>query len=271
LDRAKTSPLLLRVISASVLGPIVLAAVWLQGPLLAALVLAGLAGMTWEWGRLAGRGRFGRAGIAAMVTGEAAVGALAFGAGGEAACIVAVFGGAGVYAVTAATRLPEPLWAALGTLWIVLGTVAFLWLAQPPGQGRQTALWLLFVVGANDIAAYFAGRGIGGPKLAPRLSPNKTWAGFVGGVAASGLIGALAIGVGWSSTTSVVAASVLLGVASQLGDLAESLAKRHFGVKDSSGLIPGHGGLLDRVDGLLAASLLAGGISLAAGRSPLLW
>jgi phosphatidate cytidylyltransferase len=271
LDRAKTHPLLLRIISASVLGPVVLAIVWRQGPLLAALVLVGLAAMTWEWGRLAGRGRFGPAGIAAVVTGEAAVAVLALGAGGEAACVVAVLGGVSVYAVAAATRLPEPLWAALGTLWIVLGTVAFLWLAQPPGQGRETALWLLFVVWANDIAAYFAGKGIGGPKLAPRLSPNKTWAGFAGGVAASGLIGALAIGVGWASTISLVVASLVLGVASQLGDLAESLAKRHFGVKDSSGLIPGHGGLLDRVDGLLAASLLAGGISLATGRSPLLW
>jgi phosphatidate cytidylyltransferase len=271
LDRAKTNPLLLRIISAAVLGPIVLAAVWLQGPLLAALVLAGLAGMAWEWARLAGCGRFGPAGIAVLITAEAAVGVLALGGTGETACLTAALGGAGVYAIAAATGLREPLWLALGTLWIVLGTVAFFWLARPPELGRETALWLLFVVWANDIAAYFAGKGIGGPKLAPRLSPNKTWAGFAGGVASSGLIGALAMGVGWASSASVVVVSVGLGVASQLGDLAESLAKRHFGVKDSSGLIPGHGGLLDRVDGLLAASLLAGGVSLAVGRSPLLW
>lgn len=271
MDRAKTNPLLLRIISASVLGPIVLAVVWLQGPLLAALVLAGMAGMTWEWGRLAAGGRFGPAGIATVMTGEAAIAALVIGAWGGTACLVALSGGACVYAVAVARRMPEPLWAALGTLWIVLGTVAFFWLAQPPGQGRQTALWLLLLVWANDIAAYVAGRSIGGPKLAPQLSPNKTWAGFVGGVAASGLIGALALGVGWASGISIVVISLALGVASQLGDLAESLAKRHFGVKDSSGLIPGHGGLLDRVDGLLAASILAGAICLAIGRSPLLW
>jgi phosphatidate cytidylyltransferase len=271
LDRAKTNPLLLRIISASVLGPIVLAAVWLQGPLLTVLVLVGLAGMAWEWARLAGRGRFGPAGIAALITAEAAVGVLAWGGTGGTACLVAVLGGAGVYAIAAATRMAEPLWLASGTLWIALGTVAFLWLARPAESGRETALWLLFVVWANDIAAYAAGKGIGGPKLAPRLSPNKTWAGFAGGVASSGLIGALAIGVGWASSTSVVVVSLVLGVASQLGDLAESLAKRHFGVKDSSGLIPGHGGLLDRVDGLLAASLLAGGIGFAVGKSPLLW
>jgi phosphatidate cytidylyltransferase len=271
LDRAKANPLLLRIISASVLGPIVLAIVWLQGPLLAALVLAGMAGMAWEWARLAGGGRFGAAGIAMLITGEAAIGALALGAAVATACLAALLGGACVYAVAAVTRMPEPLWAALGTLWMVLGAVAFFWLARPPELGRETALWLLFVVWANDIAAYAAGRGIGGPKLAPALSPNKTWAGFVGGVAASGLIGVLAIGVEWASTISVVVVSLVLGVASQLGDLAESLAKRHFGVKDSSGLIPGHGGLLDRVDGLLAASVLAGGVSLVAGKSPLLW
>jgi phosphatidate cytidylyltransferase len=258
-----------------VLGPIVLAVVcwqgWWRGPLLAMLMLAGVAVMGWEWARLAAGDGFGPAGVAILITGELAVGALAIGAGGGVACLVALLGGACVYAAAAASRLPEPLWAAAGSLWIVLGAVAFYWLAQPPQLGRETALWLLFVVWANDIAAYAAGRTIGGPKLAPRLSPNKTWTGFVGGVATSGLVGALAIGVGWSSTISIIEASVLLGVAAQLGDLAESLAKRHFGVKDSSGLIPGHGGLLDRVDGLLAASLLAGGISLVAGRSPLLW
>jgi phosphatidate cytidylyltransferase len=271
LDRANAHPLLLRIISAAVLGPIVLAMVWLQGAWLTALMLIGLAGMGWEWARLAGRGRFGATGIVIVIAGAAAVGALAWGAGGGVACLVALAGGVCVYASAAASRLPEPLWAAAGSLWIVLGAVAFFWLARPLDHGRETALWLLLVVWANDIAAYAAGRSIGGPKLAPRLSPNKTWAGFAGGVAASGLVGALSIGVGWSSNIVLVVVSLMLGVASQLGDLAESLAKRHFRVKDSSGLIPGHGGLLDRVDGLLAASVLAGAFGIIVGRSPLLW
>jgi phosphatidate cytidylyltransferase len=271
LDRAKPHPLLLRIFSASVLGPVVLAIVWLQGPLLVMLVLVGSAGMGWEWARLADRGRFGLTGLAVLATGEAALGALALDAGGGVACFVALVGAIGVFAIAAAGRAAAPFWIALGTLWIALGTVAFFWLARSPDGGNKTALWLLLVVWANDIAAYAAGRSIGGPKLAPRLSPNKTWAGFIGGVACSGLIGALALGVGWAFSISIVVISLLLGVAAQLGDLAESLAKRHFGVKDSSGLIPGHGGLLDRVDGLLAASAVAGVASLAAGRTPLLW
>lgn len=254
------------------LGPAVLAIVWWQGPLLAALVLAGLAVMAWEWGRLVGRGDISATRVVMLMTGGAGVGALVGAASGLPAGIVlaAPLGIVGVASMGLVARLKEPLWAAIGMLWIAYGTAAFLWLAWPAG-GAKTALWLLLVVWANDVAAYAAGRTIGGPKLAPRLSPNKTWAGFLGGVACSGLIGALALGVGWASSIAVVAVSLLLGVAAQLGDLAESLAKRHFGVKDSSGLIPGHGGLLDRVDGLLAASAMAGVASLVAGKTPLLW
>jgi phosphatidate cytidylyltransferase len=128
------------------------------------------------------------------------------------------------------------------------------------------------VVWANDIAAYACGRAIGGPKLAPRLSPNKTWAGFVGGVASAGALGwAAARLAGAAAPAPLAAASLFLAVAGQLGDLAESAAKRHFGVKDSSRLIPGHGGILDRVDGLLAASVAAAVLSLGTGRSPLFW
>jgi phosphatidate cytidylyltransferase len=257
--------------SATVLGPVVLASVWWPGPWLVALTLVGVAGMTWEWARLAGRGRFGFTGLAVLATGEAALAALTLDLGGGIACLIALVGAGGVFASAAAGRAPEPFWTALGTLWIVLGAVAFFWLARSADGGNKTALWLLLVVWANDIAAYAAGRSIGGPKLAPRLSPNKTWAGFIGGVACSGLIGALALGVGWAFSISIVVISLVLGVAAQLGDLVESLAKRHFGVKDSSGLIPGHGGLLDRVDGLLAASAVAGVASLAAGRTPLFW
>lgn len=270
MDRARPN-LLLRILSALVLGPVVLVAVWLDGALLSGLMLLAVAVMGWEWARLAGGGRFGPTGIAVLASGEAALGALVLGAGAVGACLIALAGAACVFAVAAASRGAEPLWAAAGALWIALGALAFLGLARPPAGGRETALWLLALVWANDIAAYAAGRAIGGPKLARRLSPNKTWAGFIGGVAAAGLIGLLAIGVGWASATTVVLVSLLLGVAAQLGDLAESLAKRHFGVKDSSGLIPGHGGLLDRVDGLLAAAAAAAVATLAAGKSPLFW
>src|SRR6202040_3785156 len=147
-------------------------------------------------------------------------------------------------------------WAAAGALWIGLGTAAFLYLALAGGRGM--ALWLLAVVWATDIGAYAAGRSIGGPKLAPRLSPNKTWSGLAGGVASAALVGLITAKLGGGPGGILALVSAGLAVVAQIGDLAESLAKRHFGVKDSSKLIPGHGGLLDRLDGLLAASVATG-------------
>lgn len=271
MDRARANPLLLRIASALVLAPLALGAVWAGGRWVLALVLLGAAVMGWEWAGLAARGRFGAAAALIPMTGIAAAAALGLGAGVGIACLVAALGALLVLAAAAAAGKREPLWAAGGTLWIALGTIAFLALAILPEKEHVTVVWLLLIVWANDVAAYAAGRSIGGPKLAPRLSPNKTWAGFAGGVAAAGLAGGLA---GWATGASLAllsGMSLLLGVAAQLGDLAESWAKRHFGVKDSGRLIPGHGGLLDRVDGLLAASLVAGAATLAAGRSPLLW
>ena len=107
------------------------------------------------------------------------------------------------------------------------------------------------------------GRTVGGPRLAPRISPNKSWAGFIGGLAGPALVGAAAAPLLHGSPGLIASLAAALGLAAQLGDLAESLAKRHFGVKDSSGLIPGHGGLLDRLDGLLAAALAFMAASLA--------
>jgi phosphatidate cytidylyltransferase len=265
-----THPLLLRVASALVLAPIALAALWLGPPFLPGLVLVVVAAMGWEWAKLCRRGGFGPTGILIVAAGLAGVAALALGAGGWALAAAAAAAGV-VLAATARAGTAEPLWAAAGTLWIGLGAIAFLWLAAAPAGGRATALWLLAVVWATDIAAYAAGRSIGGPRLAPRLSPNKTWAGFAGGVLSAGLIGAIAALLVGASPASLVAVSLALGVAAQLGDLAESLAKRHFGVKDASQLIPGHGGVLDRVDGLLAAAVLAGALALIAGASPLAW
>lgn len=253
------------------LAPLALGAVWAGGRWVLALVLLAVAAMGWEWAHLAVRGRFGAAAALIPMTGLAATAALGLGAGAGIAGLIAVLGALLVLATAAASGKADPLWAAAGTFWIALGALAFLALAILPEKVHVTAYWLLVVVWANDITAFAAGRAMGGPKLAPRLSPNKTWAGFAGGLAASGLAGALAGLAFGASLATLTGVSLLLGVAAQLGDLAESWAKRHFGVKDASRLIPGHGGLLDRVDGLLAASMLAGVMTLAAGRSPLLW
>ena len=115
-------------------------------------------------------------------------------------------------------------------------------------RGRATIFFLLGVVWASDIGAYAFGRLIGGPKLAPALSPNKTWAGAAGGLICALLVGFAAAHWGHREALQLLAATAAVAIAAQLGDLGESFAKRHFHVKDSGGLIPGHGGLLDRLD-----------------------
>jgi phosphatidate cytidylyltransferase len=133
-------------------------------------------------------------------------------------------------------------------------------------------LWLLAVVWATDIGAYAVGRGVGGPRLAPRWSPRKTWSGLAGGTVCAALAGGLtALALGVSPALPLVLTSAGLAIVAQFGDLAESLAKRRFGVKDSSGLIPGHGGLLDRLDGLLAVIPAVTLMTLIGGRSVLTW
>ena len=121
-------------------------------------------------------------------------------------------------------------------------------------DGPRGLVFILVIVWCSDIGAYAAGRLIGGRRLAPRISPGKTWSGAGGGLLAAMAGGVLVAG----ASVSAAAAAAALGVASQLGDLGESALKRHYRVKDSGNLIPGHGGLLDRLDGLMAASVLAG-------------
>ena len=159
-----------------------------------------------------------------------------------------------------------------GLCYIGPATLALIWLRDDALVGRANVLFVVLVVWASDIGAYLLGRLIGGPKLAPRLSPGKTWSGAAGGfcsAVAVGLIAAEFEPAGSALPGAVVAAS--LGIASQLGDLLESALKRHFGVKDSGRLIPGHGGLLDRLDGMLMAAPVAAILILALGRGVVLW
>jgi phosphatidate cytidylyltransferase len=267
---SKRDALALRVLSAVVLAPLGVLAAWLGGPLLAGLTTVAAALMGWEWGRLTDRGRFGSSGmlIAATVAAGVVLGAMGW-----------AMAGIEVLAAGALARLFWPrddpranLWAALGAFWIGGPCVALLWLASDPGFGRATVLWLFALVWATDSAAYFVGRWVGGPRLAPRWSPKKTWSGALGGVAAAALVGAVTANIlGMPLLSSVFWISMGLSVAAQVGDLAESAAKRRFGVKDTSGLIPGHGGLLDRLDGLLAALMAAAMLALARGASPVMW
>ncbi len=120
--------------------------------------------------------------------------------------------------------------------------------------GLPWIFWLVFVVIASDVAGYFAGKTFGGPKFWPAISPKKTWSGTVAGWIGAGLVGVF-FGMGSGILFGVVVLSILLAFAAQMGDIAESAIKRRTGVKDSSSLIPGHGGVLDRFDGLLGASV----------------
>lgn len=155
-------------------------------------------------------------------------------------------------------------WLVAGLVYIG-GAMCFATLLRD-GLGFAAALWLVLVVVAADVGAYFAGRAIGGPKLWPAVSPAKTRSGAVGGLAAAVLVGiAVALAASWPMAR-VAALSLVLAMASQAGDLLESALKRHFGVKDASGLIPGHGGVLDRLDGVMGALWVFGLYVLAGGR-----
>lgn len=147
---------------------------------------------------------------------------------------------------------------ALGIVYVCVPVIALLFLRgrAPDGLGLLLTFWALALVWATDIGAYFAGRSIGGPKLAPRVSPSKTWAGLGGGVLAALLVGFLLYRFA-ELPVQLAAASGLLAVAAQLGDLFESGMKRRAGVKDSGTLLPGHGGVMDRLDGVVAAAPLA--------------
>lgn len=159
----------------------------------------------------------------------------------------------------------EKSWAMAGFLYAVVLALVPPIVREHPHLGLAGLLWMFAVVWATDIAAYFAGRALGGPKLMPKVSPKKTWSGFLGGLLAAALAGFL---VAWGvqrlglmppfSLRNVVLLSIAASIASQLGDLGESALKRRFGVKDSSHLIPGHGGVMDRLDGFWAVALILG-------------
>ena len=186
----------------------------------------------------------------------------------------AVLAGSAVhYGAARVLRRPMPLLAASGTVYIGLPLVALLWLRHDAVYGMVSIFWLFAVVWATDTGALFSGRAIGGPKLAPSISPNKTWSGFFGGVVAAVAVSLIAgLWFGVSSLFPMAVLGALLSVTSQLGDLLESAVKRSLKVKDSGDIIPGHGGIFDRVDGLLlAAPMLAGLYLMAGGGGAQLW
>lgn len=214
--------------------------------------------MSWEWGRVVRDGAinatlFVHAASTALAIGLSAFGLAALG-------LAAVLAGAIiVFALEIGSR---SLLSAAGALYTGIPAVALLWLRSSEPWGFVAVLFIFAVVVATDTMAYFCGRLIGGPKLWPKVSPNKTWAGFAGGIASGALMGASFNWSTGSSALGLAALGLLLGLVSQGGDLAESALKRSFGVKDASALIPGHGGFMDRADGIVAAAIVAAVLAL---------
>lgn len=167
----------------------------------------------------------------------------------------------------------SPGWSVLFTLYFGFAAIVLVGIRTDQTHGFHSILWLMLVVVATDVGAYASGRLIGGPKLWPRVSPNKTWAGLIGGGALAAIVS-----MGFSAATLghveliLAPLAMLIALAAQAGDLAESAYKRRFGAKDSGRLIPGHGGVFDRLDGVVAAAVVAGIITIARGGAPIhLW
>lgn len=263
-----------RVLSAAILAPVALACIWLGALPWTLLIALAAAGLGVEWVHLCG-GRIRTPAGVAVPSSVLLAGAMAV--AGQAGIGVALLGAAALLVWTLDRADPRAARLAAGIPYVGLAAIALIWLRRDWTAGRANVLFLVLVVWASDIGAYLLGRWIGGPKLAARISPTKTWAGVAGGLlaaVAAGLGTARLVGGDLGGTadlwhTARVAAG--LGLMAQAGDLLESGIKRRFGVKDSGRLIPGHGGLLDRLDGLLTAASAAAVLALALGRGVLLW
>jgi phosphatidate cytidylyltransferase len=277
-DRVPAAPasrneLAQRVASGLVMAALAIAAVVLGGWPFVLFWGAAALGVFWEWSAIVADGA-----VAVRLAGAAAlvVAALAAGAGQPYTALIALAGGAGMAAAMCPQRR---IWGAAGIVYAGVVVLAPVVLRRDDELGLAAILFLFAVVWATDILGYFIGRAVGGPKLAPQISPKKTWSGACGGA-----LGALAAGVAVVQVVvmpagfiAVASIALVLSIIAQAGDLFESGVKRRFGVKDAGHVIPGHGGLMDRLDGFLAAAAVAALIGLVRGgpdasaRGLLLW
>lgn len=253
------SPLLTRSIVGVLLIAIALAAVYAGGFAFTALVAAAVLLMFAEWCVMHAIGRGLR--LAGLTLLAFVIALLSFGPITMAIIVIAAgAAGLGLFARNYDRR--RAFWVASGILYCGLPGIALLWLRALP-TGAMATFWTLAIVWTADIAAFFTGRAIGGPRFAPAISPNKTWAGVIGAVLASAAIAPLLSGIMTSGAATVglrlllAACGGVLAVLAVLGDLFESWIKRRAGVKDSGNLLPGHGGVLDRLDGLVPVSIVA--------------
>lgn len=244
--------LVMRVAAALVLAPVAIAIAYAGGFLWTVLVTLAVIGLYVEWLMIVGLARQMRV-VACGVVALAAAGLCLLAGRMDASLAVLAIG-----LVATALISPERRnWAAAGFFYAGAAQIASVLVRLDSAKGFLALMFVFLIVWVTDIGGYFAGRGIGGPKLWPRVSPKKTWAGAIGGFVAS-----LAVACGFAAFDLGKAGPLLLlgaalSVVSQCGDLFESAVKRRFGVKDSSHIIPGHGGLMDRLDGFVAAVVVA--------------
>jgi phosphatidate cytidylyltransferase len=241
-----------RVASGFVLVPAVLATVYFGGWAYLVLIAVGVGLLALEWGGMSAPRSPNR--VAAAVTAAILIAVFLTYHGKVEIAWAALIAGALAAALIARGVAERPADAAFGVVYIGIACVCLIWLRGMP-QGMWWTLMLFLITWFADIAAFAVGSVIKGPKLWPRISPNKTWSGFIGGLLAAMAVGAAMAALPYFKLNLVAASLVGLagGLATMAGDLWESMLKRRFGVKDSGDLIPGHGGLLDRVDGLLFA------------------
>ena len=244
--------LLMRVIVAAVLAPLAIGIAYVGGVFWIALVTLAVIGLYVEWLMVIGLARDMRV-VACGVVALAIAGiCLAMGRIEIALVIL------GIGLLATALIAPERRnWVAAGFLYAAAAQTASILVRFDAAKGFVALMFVLLVVWVTDSGGYFAGRGIGGPKLWPRVSPKKTWAGAIGGFAAVLIVAACFAALDLGRTGPLLLLGGMLSIVSQLGDLFESAVKRRFGVKDSSHVIPGHGGLLDRLDGFVAAIVVA--------------
>jgi phosphatidate cytidylyltransferase len=264
--------LIRRVIAALVLAPVAIAIAYAGGWLWTTLVTLAAIGLYVEWLMIVGMARETRVVTSGAVA--LAISGLCLALGRIDASLLALTLGLAAVALLSPGRRN---WIATGFGYAAAAQIASVLVRLDQVWGFAALILVLLVVWVTDIGGYFAGRGIGGPKLWPRVSPKKTWAGAVGGFVASLVIAAGFAAFGLGKTAPLLLLGAVLSIASQLGDLFESAVKRRFGVKDSSHIIPGHGGLMDRLDGFVAAIVLAavfgflrGGVD-GVGRGLMVW
>ncbi len=255
----------LRVASAAVLVPVALGGIWAGGAWFSGLVAILSMAMAYEWLSVCG---WRLSPVVAAVFASVPIGAVAVSGGSTLAGVLILFAGTLAAWGVAGRRS----WLApFGVPYLGLAAVSLVWLRADPAVGRTDVIVLLLIVWASDIGAYLVGRAVGGRKLAPAISPGKTVSGAVGGLLAAVLVG-LVVGLleaGPLGRAMLVAGAT--GCVAQAGDLFESWLKRRFGKKDSGNLIPGHGGVLDRVDAVLSAAPFAALLAFAFGRGVVIW